>query len=122
MMVPMRPLTLLAPVSALLVCSAANPMLAQAQALPPDTGLSCLLTEDLTWLLREEHAQVPVARGAGGDGTLVTVFAAETTGTWTIALMDPLGISCVLAEGYDFEFLSKSKEELALRSDPAAAE
>jgi hypothetical protein len=116
----MRPLILLAPVSALLVCSAADPMLAQAQALLPDTGLSCLLTEDLTWLLREEYAQVPVARGAGGDDTLVTVFAAETTGTWTIALMDPLGISCVLAEGNGFELLSK--EELALRSDPAAAE
>jgi hypothetical protein len=109
----MRRLTLLAPVSALLLAGGAvHPLLAQAL---PGMDLSCLVTEDLAWLLREQYAEIPVARGLGGDGVLVTVFAAKTTGSWTIALADPSGISCILAEGTGFKLLS---DELALYSNP----
>ena len=107
-------LTPLTPIMALLLAgSAVDPLLAQAS---PSLDLACLLSEDLTWFLREQYAEVPVARGVGGDGTLVTVFAAKTTGTWRIALTDPMGVSCIIAEGTGFELLP---EELALRNDPA---
>jgi hypothetical protein len=111
----MRRLTLLTPVAALLLAgSVVDPLLAQAL---PGLDLACLLSEDLAWLLREQYAEVPVARGVGEDGTLVTVFAAKTTGTWRIALTDPTGVSCVIAEGTGFELLP---QELALQGDPGA--
>ena len=111
----MRRLTLLTPVAALLLAgSAVDPLLAQALL---GLDLACLLSEDLAWVLREQYAEVPVARGVGEDGTLVTVFAAKTTGTWRIALADPTGVSCVIAEGTGFELLP---EETALQGDPAA--
>jgi hypothetical protein len=111
----MRRLTLLTPVAALLLAgSVVDPLLAQAL---PGLDLACLLSEDLAWLLREQYAEVPVARGVGEDGTLVTVFAAKTTGTWRIALTDPTGVSCVIAEGTGFELLP---QELALQGAPGA--
>jgi hypothetical protein len=105
----MRRLILLTPVMALLLAgSAVDPLLAEA---PLGMELSCVLSDHLAWVLREQYAEVPVARGVGGDGTLVTVFAAKTTSTWTIAVADPTGVSCIIAEGTGFELLP---EETAL--------
>ncbi len=46
---------------------------------------------------------------------LVTVFAAKGTGTWTIALTEPSGLSCIVAAGTGFELMP---EALTLRGDP----
>ena len=59
---------------------------------------------------------MPVAQDVADDGVLVTVFAAKATGTWTIALTEPSGLSCVVAAGTGFELMP---EALALRGDSA---
>ena len=110
----MRRLTLLAPVSALLLMgTAARPLLAQE---PPDLEPSCMLTEELAGFLQERFEEVPIARGVSGDGVLVTMFAAKATTTWTLALTDPSGVSCILDGGTGFELLP---EALALPGAPA---
>lgn len=50
------------------------------------------------------------------NGVLVTMFAAKATSTWTLALTDPWGTSCIVAEGTGFELMP---EALTLRGDPA---
>ena len=66
--------------------------------------------------LQERFEEVPMARGVSGDGVLVTMFAAKATTTWTLALTDPSGVSCILDGGTGFELLP---EALALPGDPA---
>jgi hypothetical protein len=106
--------TLLATVSALLlVGTATGPPLAQEL---PGVYPSCMLTEELAPFLREQFEEMPMARGVSDDGVLVTMFAAKAAGTWTIALTDPSGFSCIVAAGAGFELMP---EALARQSDPA---
>ena len=109
----LRP-TLLATVSALLlVGTATGPPLAQE---PPEIYSSCMLSGELASFLREQFEEMPMTRGVSDDGVLVTMFAAKAAGTWTIALTDPSGVSCILATGTGFELMP---EALARQSDPA---
>jgi hypothetical protein len=110
----MRCLTLLAPLSALVLAGpTAGPLLAQET---PETYPSCMVAEELAAHLEEKFDEVPVAQGVGDGGVLVTVFAAEATGTWTIALTEPSGVSCAVAAGNGFELMPGA---LALLGDPA---
>jgi len=110
----MRRLALLVPLLALLLaCTAADPLLAQQ---PPELYPSCMLAGELASFLEEEFEELPMARGVSDAGGFVTVFAAEATGTWTIALTEPSGVSCVVATGTGFELMP---EALALLGDPA---
>jgi hypothetical protein len=106
--------TLLATVSTLLLAGiATGPPLAQE---PPGMYLSCMPTEELASFLREQFEEMPTARGVSDDGLLVTMFAAKAAGTWTIAMTDPSGVSCIVAAGTGFELMP---EALARQSDPA---
>lgn len=71
----------------------------------PPTDLSCMLSGDLAAFLREAFEEVPVARGVSDSGLLLTVFAAASTTTWTLAVTDPSGLSCIIAAGSGFELL-----------------
>jgi hypothetical protein len=109
----MRRLTLLVPLLALLLaCTAADPLLAQQ---PPELYPSCMPAEELARFLEEEFAELPMARGVSDAGVLVTMFAAKAPGTWTIAVTEPSGLSCIVAAGTGFELMP---EALALRGDP----
>jgi hypothetical protein len=110
----MRRLTLLAPLLVLLLaCTAADPLLAQQ---PPELYPSCMLAEELARFLDEEFEEVPMAQGVSDAGVLVTMFAAKATGTWTIAVTEPAGVSCIVAVGTGFELMP---EALALWGDRA---
>jgi hypothetical protein len=105
---------LLAPMSALLLAvTAAGPLPAQE---PPEPHSSCMRAEELAWFLRREFEEVPTARGLSDGGVLVTVFAAKTAGTWTIAVTDPSGVSCIVATGTGFEL---TPEALSPGGEPA---
>ena len=110
----MRRLTLLASLSALLFAgTAAGPLLAQEA---PKAYLSCMPAEELARFLEEEFAELPMTQGVSDDGVFVTMFAAEATGSWTLTVTEPSGISCVFAAGTGFELMP---EALALRDCPA---
>ena len=102
----MRRLTLLVPLSALLLtCTAADPLLAQQ---PPELYPFCMPAEELASFLEEKLEEVPMARGASDVGVLVTVFAAKATGTWTIAVTEPSGLSCIVVAGTGFELMPEA--------------
>ena len=111
----MRRLPLLASVLALLLAGAAAgpPLRAQEQ---PETYPSCMAAEELAASLEKKFEEVPMVQGVGDGGVLVTMFAAEATGTWTIALTEPSGVSCAVAAGNGFELTPGA---LALLGDPA---
>jgi hypothetical protein len=110
----MRRLTLLVPLSAVLLAgTATGPPRAQEA---PKAHLSCMPAEALASLLEEEFAELPVAWGASDEGVFVTVFAAEATRGWTLAVTEPSGLSCVFAAGAGFEL---TPEALAFQGGPA---
>ena len=110
----MRRLTLFVPLSVLLFAGTmAGPLRAQEPAEPYP---SCMPAEELASFLEEEFEEVPMARGASDEGVLITVFAAKATGSWTLAVTEPSGLSCVFAAGTGFELMP---EALAFQGGPA---
>lgn len=58
--------------------------------------------------LWEGYKEVVVNRGLGANGMLVEVYAADS-GTFTIVLTRPNGVSCVMAVGEGFEAVNDPK-------------
>ncbi|MFY0596864.1 MAG: hypothetical protein JXQ85_10575 [Cognatishimia sp.] len=54
--------------------------------------------------------------GIGGDNSLVEVYASTESGSWTITVTSPAGLTCLVAAGQSFETLS---ETLALDGSDA---
>lgn len=70
-----------------------------ALAATPAAGQQvCAPIEDLARVLREDHAELPVAIGDTRGGQVI-VFASKDGTSWTILLVGPQGIACVAADG-----------------------
>lgn len=54
--------------------------------------------------------------GIAGNNTVMEVFASEKTGTWTITVTLPTGVTCLVAAGEGFEAMA---EALPAKGDPA---
>lgn len=65
--------------------------------------------------LAEGYGETRQSIGLGANNAVVEVFASEETGTWTILVTSPAGVSCLVASGQSFENLS---EELPTQGDP----
>ena len=46
--------------------------------------------------------------GLGANNQVVEVFASLETGTWTITVTNPAGMTCLVASGQSFETLSEA--------------
>ncbi len=55
--------------------------------------------------LTQNFHERPVAQGLQGNGTLLEVFASRETGTWTILVTLPTGVSCLTLVGDSWEML-----------------
>ena len=53
--------------------------------------------------------------GLGDNNQVVEVFASTETGTWTITVTNPNGLTCLVASGQAFEDVAKE----AVPGDPA---
>ena len=96
----------LACVSALaFVPATAGPVSAQE---PQSTLIPCMRAQELARFLEENFGELPTARGLGDGGVVVTMFAAGDSNTWTLAITQPSGVSCILAAGESFEHLPAS--------------
>ena len=50
--------------------------------------------------------------GLGADNTVVEVFASLDTGTWTIAVTQPGGLTCLVASGGAFQVIAEGLPNL----------
>lgn len=55
--------------------------------------------------LTHNFQEKPVAVGLQGNGTLLEVFASNETGSWTILVTLPTGVTCLTLVGDSFEML-----------------
>lgn len=87
------------------------PFAQAAQAGPP-----CAPRDQVVAHLGSKYAETRRAMGLAGNNMVVEVFAAEGTGTWTITVTTPEGMTCLVASGQGFEAMA---EELPAAGDPA---
>lgn len=57
--------------------------------------------------LAEGYGESRQSIGLGANNSVVEVFASLETGTWTITVTMPNGITCLVASGQSFEHLSE---------------
>ncbi|MEB3418412.1 hypothetical protein ACFSDD_15900 [Salipiger marinus] len=77
----------------LAICAA--PALAQTPA--------CAPRDQVVDQLARRYGEVPQSIGLGSDNAVMEVFASAETGTWTITVTTPAGLTCLLASGQAFE-------------------
>ena len=65
--------------------------------------------------LADRYGETVHAMGLAARGAVVEVFASDETGTWTITVTNPAGVTCLIASGQNYESV---KEDLPPAGDP----
>ena len=107
----MRRFSLFVPVVAI----AASLVSTVAVAEPPSPAAQapCKPWREVAQYLGERYSEHPVAVGLQSDGSLLQVYAATTTSTWTLVSMRPDGMACLIGAGKAWELLATPKNEPA---------
>lgn len=100
---------LTATVAALALTATAAPLLAQ-------NGRACGPRPMVIDRLAEAYGETRRSIGLGTNNQVVEVFASETTGSWTITVTMPNGMTCLVATGQSYETLTQAEN---LSDDPA---
>ena len=58
--------------------------------------------------LAEGYGETRQSMGLGANNSVIEVFASEDTGTWTITVTTPNGMTCLVASGQAFEELAEA--------------
>ena len=70
-----------------------------------DTGQSCAPRAQVLEKLSATYGETRQVSGLGQGDALVELFASNQTGTWTLTVTLPNGITCLMAAGEAFEAL-----------------
>ncbi|MFP7569866.1 hypothetical protein [Marivita sp. S2033] len=58
--------------------------------------------------LADIYSETRQSIGLGQNNTLLEVFASMDTGSWTITVTSPSGVTCLIASGLAFETLAET--------------
>ena len=72
----------------------------------PASANSCAPRETVVEELAAGFGESRQSIGLASQGTVVEVFAAPETGTWTITATNAHGITCLIASGHAFEAMT----------------
>lgn len=79
-------------------------------------GRPCAPRDSVVARLAEGYGESRKSIGIGANNQVVEVFASDASGTWTITVTSPAGLTCLVASGQAYEALA---EGLPDTSDPA---
>lgn len=94
---------------AALAVSLATPLPAQAQSVPCGGGAGLIAHLEKEW--GEDPAVIAIDAGGG----LVRILANPDTGTWTLLITRPGGLTCLVASGTAWEPIPSSFDRLRMR-------
>lgn len=60
--------------------------------------------------LAEQYGETRQSVGIGSNNAMVEMFASDATGSWTIIVTMPAGVSCLVASGQSFERVAEALE------------
>ena len=69
---------------------------------------NCAPREAVVDRLAEGYGETRQSMGLGANNAVVEVFASDETGTWTITVTTPNGLTCLVASGQSFEALAEA--------------
>lgn len=58
--------------------------------------------------LAQGYGETRQSMGLGANNAVIEVFASDETGTWTITVTTPNGLTCLVASGQSFETLAEA--------------
>ena len=70
----------------------------------------CGPRDNVLAVLSERYGETRQSIGLGASGQVMEVFASLDTGTWTILITSPAGLSCLVAHGGSFEPRTEEQE------------
>jgi hypothetical protein len=80
---------------------------AQQVAAEPQTR-NCAPRDTVIDRLATGYGETRQSIGLGSQGSVVEVFASDDTGSWTITVTLPNGLTCLIASGQSFETLAEA--------------
>lgn len=69
---------------------------------------NCGPRDNVVARLAEGYGETRRSMGLGTNNTIIEVFASEETGTWTITVTTPNGLTCLVASGQAYEALAET--------------
>lgn len=69
---------------------------------------NCAPRDTVLTRLSQGYGETRQSLGLGAQGAVVEVFASTETGTWTITVTLPNGMTCLVASGQSFETLAEA--------------
>ena len=86
---------------AALLCFAA--MIFGAGPAAPQSSGNCAMRHQVIARLASTYGETRQSVGLGANNQVVEVFASLETGTWTITVTNPNGLTCLVASGQAYE-------------------
>jgi len=75
-------------------------------ACAPAHAATCAARQAVVDRLANSYGETVQSMGLGSNNGIVEVFASSETGTWTITVTMPNGMTCLVASGQAFEDIS----------------
>ena len=83
-------------------------MVLAASQVSAQQSRNCAPRETVIERLADAYGESRQSIGLGANNAVVEVFASNDTGTWTITVTSPTGITCLVASGQSFETLAEA--------------
>ncbi|NBZ87650.1 hypothetical protein [Stagnihabitans tardus] len=74
----------------------------------------CAAHDTIARALMDQYGESAHAMGLAEDSTVMELYAAPTTGTWTLTVTMPNGVTCLVATGKNFESIAPTQ----VKGDP----
>lgn len=71
------------------------------------TARNCAPRETVVERLASKYGESRQSMGLGANNAVVEVFASSESGSWTITVTSPAGLTCLVASGQHFEELAE---------------
>ncbi|MGB7241363.1 MAG: hypothetical protein WBC93_04650 [Sulfitobacter sp.] len=88
--------------------AAAALLLASTTDVLAQSARNCAARDAVLKRLAEGYGETRQSIGVGNNNSVVEVFASVDTGTWTITVTLPNGMTCLVASGKSFETLAEA--------------
>lgn len=79
-----------------------------SSAVEAQQSRNCAPRETVVDRLADGYGETRQSMGLGANNSVVEVFASEESGTWTITVTMPNGMTCLVASGQAFEELAEA--------------
>lgn len=83
-------------------------MVLAAQQVAAQQNRNCAPRNLVLERLSERYGESRQSIGLGAQGAVVETFASDDTGSWTITVTTPNGVTCLVASGQSFETLAEA--------------